>query len=443
MHTANVARARRAATMAKTHGLLAIDGGKPVRSRPLPPMYPGGMAIGEEEKAAVLAVIDDKNLYRFYGPSPAPSRVATFERRFAAHIGSTFGLAVSSGTAALHTGLVALGVGPGDEVIVPAYTFVASANAVIAAKAVPVIAEVDDTLTLDLDDAERHITPRTRAIMPVHMRGAACDMDRLMAIACQHDLRVIEDAAQACGATYRRRRLGTFGDVGAFSLQFNKVITTGEGGVLLTDDRRLYDRARLFHDGASAFRDTKEPLTTPIFPGVNYRMSELCGALGLVQLDRLEGLLQTMRTRKTQILAEIDDVVPTKGVRLRRSHDPKGEADVALIMYMPTAEQARDVARALTAEGVGAGSMFNAGVPDWHIAFHWKHVLAQAMPTERGCPFACPLYDGDPGYNDDVAPRTRDILGRSVHINISPLLTERDAEEIGVAITKVLTALIP
>jgi 8-amino-3,8-dideoxy-alpha-D-manno-octulosonate transaminase len=421
---------------------LAIEGGVPVRSKPLPPMFPGGMMIGEEEKQAVMAVLDDKTLFRFYGPSPTPSRVAALERRFAAYMGAKYALAVSSGTAALHCGLIGLGIGTGDEVIVPAYTFIASATAVIAAKAVPIIAEVDDSLTLDPFDIERHVTRRTKAIMAVHMRGAPCDLDSIMEIARRRGLMVIEDVAQADGASYHGRRLGTFGEVGAFSLQYHKVITTGEGGMLLTNEQTIYDRARIFHDGASAFRGGKERLSVPLFPGVNYRMGEICGALGLVQLDRLEGLLQTMRARKARIRAAIAETARAKGVSFRRLNDPAGEAAIALILYMPTADKAREVARALTAENVNAGSMFNEGVPDWHVAFHWKHIINQAMPTERGCPFRCPLYDGEPNYSEDMAPKTLDLLARSVHINVSPLLTEEDADQIAEGIVKVLRALL-
>ncbi len=421
---------------------LAIEGGVPVRSKPLPPMFPGGMMIGEEEKQAVMAVLDDKNLFRFYGPSPTPSRVAALERRFAEYMGAKYALAVSSGTAALHCGLIGLGIGPGDEVIVPAYTFIASATAVIAAKAVPIIAEVDDSLTLDPFDIERHVTRRTKAIMAVHMRGAPCDLDSIMEIARRRGLMVIEDVAQADGASYHGKRLGTFGEVGAFSLQYHKVITTGEGGMLLTNEQTIYDRARIFHDGASAFRGGKERLSVPLFPGVNYRMGEICGALGLVQLNRLEGLLQMMRARKARIRAAIAETARAKGVSFRRLNDPAGEAAVALILYMPTADKAREVARALTAENVNAGSMFNEGVPDWHVAFHWKHIINQAMPTERGCPFRCPLYDGEPNYSEDMAPKTLDLLARSVHINVSPLLTEEDADQIAEGIVKVLRALL-
>ncbi len=180
----------------------------------------------------------------------------------------------------------------------------------------------------------------------------------------------------------------------------------------------------------------------PLFPGVNYRMGEICGALGLVQLDRLEGLLETMRSRKARIRAAIADTARAKGVSFRRLNDPEGEAAIALIMYMPTADKAREVAGALTAENVNAGSMFNEGVPDWHVAFHWKHILDQAMPTERGCPFRCPLYDGEPNYSEEMAPKTLDLLARSVHIDISPLLTEEDADQIAEGIVKVLRALL-
>ncbi|HEY3080613.1 MAG TPA: DegT/DnrJ/EryC1/StrS family aminotransferase [Chloroflexota bacterium] len=429
--------------MAMTHAKLAIDGGTPVRTEPLPPMYPGAMMIGDEEKQAVLSVLDDKYLFRFHNNKQIPSRVAEFEERFARLAGVRHVLAVSSGTAAIHAGLVALGIGPGDEVIIPAYTFISSATAVIAARAVPIIAEVDDSLTLDPDDVERRITKRTRAIMPVHMRGAACDMDRLMAVAQKHGLKVLEDVAQADGASYRGRRLGTFGDVGAFSLQFHKVITSGEGGVLVTNDLTVYDRARIFHDGAGGFFGSlKHTPSVPLFPGVNYRMSELAGALALAQLGRLDPLLATMRARKGRIKRQISPTARARGVGFRRQNDADGEAAIALILYLPTAEKAAEVARALTAENVNAGSMFNEGVPDWHIAFHWKHIIARAMPTEQGCPFNCPLYDGDPCYSEDMAPRTLDLLGRSVHVNVSPLLTESDADQIAEGIDKVLMALL-
>jgi len=264
-----------------------------------------------------------------------------------------------------------------------------------------------------------------------------------MAIARQHNLKVIEDVAQADGASYHGRRLGTFGDVGAFSLQFNKVITTGEGGVVLTDDKILYDRARIFHDGAGGFFGSrKEPVSVPFFPGLNYRMNEIAGALAMVQLGRLEWLLTAMRKRRARIRAAIESTARAKGVGFRRENDPEGDAAIALIMYLPSAEKAREVAHVLNAENVNAGSMFNEGVPDWHVAFHWKHIIDQNMPTEVGCPYKCPLYQGEVRYSEDQWPRSLDLLSRSVHVDVSPLLTDDDCDQVAEGIEKVLDALL-
>ena len=169
---------------------LAIDGGAKVKTTPNIPMYPGGLEIGEEEKKAVLEVLDDKYLFRYYGPKGVESRVKKFEEEFAAKIGVDYSLATNSCTSALIASLVALGVGPGDEVIVPGYTFFASCAVIVAAKAVPVIIEVDDSLTMDPDDFERKITSRTKAVIAVHMRGVPCNMDKILAIAKKHNIKV-------------------------------------------------------------------------------------------------------------------------------------------------------------------------------------------------------------------------------------------------------------
>ena len=218
---------------------LAVNGGKPARQRPDPPMFPGGMLIDETEEAAVLEVLRTKRLFRYYGPVEGPSKADQLEEAFARHMGVRHAVAVTSGTAALVSGLIGIGVGPGDEVIVPAYTWIASPLAVAAVGAVPVLAEVDDTLTLDPEDVRRKISPFTKAIMPVHMRGLPAHMDALMEVARSNDLFVVEDTAQADGASYHGQRLGSIGDVGCFSLQFNKIITCGEGGMVITDSEAM------------------------------------------------------------------------------------------------------------------------------------------------------------------------------------------------------------
>ena len=223
---------------------LAIDGGTPARAQLDAWVRPGGMMIGEEEKQAVLEVLEHQNLNRFQGRStPGPSKVTQFEEAFARHKGTRHAVAVTSGTAAIITALVAVGVGPGDEVIVPAFTYIASFGAVVAAKGVPIVCEVDDSLTMDPADLEKKITPRTKAIMPVHMDGVPCDMDAIMEIARKYNLRVVEDTAQANGGSFHGRKLGAFGDAGAFSMQINKIITAGEGGVVTCSDDEVYHRA--------------------------------------------------------------------------------------------------------------------------------------------------------------------------------------------------------
>ena len=178
-------------------------------------MYPGGLKIGSEEEAAVLEVIRNQRLFRYYGPNPGPSKVEELEKAFAAFMGTKYAMAVTSGTAALICALIGLGVGPGDEVIVPAFTWIASASAVVAVGAVPVIAEVDQSLTLDPAAIEAQITPYTKVIMPVHMRGGPSRMDAIMEVARKHNLKVIEDTAQADGASYKGRRSGNLGRRGS------------------------------------------------------------------------------------------------------------------------------------------------------------------------------------------------------------------------------------
>src|SRR2546423_4818253 len=241
-------------TRAQSDLTLARDGGTPARTRPEAPMFPGGMEVGEAELAALRRVIESKTLFRYYGVGEGPDEVASFEREFAEHLGGKHALCVNAGSSAIICALIGAGVGEGDEVIVPAYTWNATPNSVIASRAMPVLAEVDDSLTLDPVDVERKITPRTKAILPVHMRGAPADMEALKAIADEHGLVLVEDVCQAAGASFRGQRLGTFGDAGAFSLQFNKIITTGEGGVMITDRDDLLDLALDVHDCANSVR---------------------------------------------------------------------------------------------------------------------------------------------------------------------------------------------
>ena len=423
---------------------LAINGGPKAKTTPTIPMYPGGLEIGAAEKAQVLEVLDRKYLFRYYGPENFPSKVNEFEKKFAAYVGARHCLAVTNCTSALISALVAVGVGPGDEVIVNGYTFFASCAAIVAAKAVPVICEIDDSLTLDPADLEKKITPHTKAVICVHMRGAPCDMDRIVAICRKHNLKLIEDVAQACGGSYKGKRLGTFGDIGCFSFQYHKIITAGEGGACVTDDPLLYNRLMGYHDTAACWRPDRfgeERYQGELFCGVNYRMSELTGAVMLAQLDRLDGLLAAMRANKKRIKDRIRDL---KGLTFRRLNDEAGDTAICLMFSVNDRAKSAAFVEALQAEGVAAAGVFNKGIPDWHIYSHWKHVISQATPTPEGCPYRCPHYHGDAPahYSPTMCPRTNELLANMVHLDIPSQLTAQDCDMIAEGIRKVALALL-
>lgn len=422
---------------------LAINGGTPAKTTANIPMYPGGLEIGEEERRQVLEVLDRKYLFRYYGPEQYPSKVAELEQAFARKIGSKYALAVNSCTSALISALVAVGVGPGDEVIVPGYTFFASCAAVVAAKAIPVICDIDDSFTMDPADLERRITPSTKAVIPVHMRGVPCDMDRILSICKKHNLKVVEDTAQACGGSYKGKMLGTFGDVGCFSFQYHKIITAGEGGICITDDEVLYDRLMGYHDTAACWRPDRfaeKRYEGELFCGVNFRMSELTGAVMLAQLGKLDCLLTQMRDNKRRIKSQIADL---PGITFRRLNDEAGDTAICLMFMLNDKSKVEAFAKALQAEGVAAGSVFSKGIPDWHIYPHWKHIMEKATPTSEGCPWTCPYHKGDPvRYSEDMCPQTIEYLSRTIHLDIPSQMTAEDCDMTAKAIRKVATALL-
>ena len=414
----------------------ANEPSQPAIRHPMPPMYPGGMRIDEEEEQAVLEVIRSKRLFRYYGPNPGPSKVEEFEKAFAQFMGAKYAVAVTSGTAALICGLVGLGVGPGDEVILPAYTWIASASAVVAVGAVPVMAEVDESLTLDPADLEKKITPYTKAVIPVHMRGAPCRMDLIMEVARRHNLKVLEDAAQANGGSYHGKRLGTFGDAGAFSLQFNKIITSGEGGVIITDQEEVWKRVVMVHDVIGGERNHFPE--TEILPGVNFRMPELLGAVALVQLKRLDTLLEIMRHNKQILKESMADIARRKGVTFRTLHDPAGDTAIALVFFTPDAASAQRVGAALEAEGGDAWILYSPEQVDYHVYPHWSPIMHQRTWTPLGGPWR--NHPRPVTYTKDMCPRTLDLLSRAVHLDVSPELTSLNLEELADALNKALEA---
>lgn len=416
---------------------LAIHGGPAAVKAPKPASYlHGPLEIGEEEIQAVTAVLRSQNLFRFF-KNDADSPTSQFEHLFAEKTGARYVLALNSGTSALIAGLVGLGVSSGDEVLVPAYTYIATAAAVLAVRAIPVIVEIDNSLGMDPADAARKITPRTKAMIPVHMRGVPCRMDELMSLARKHGLKVLEDCAQANGGSYRGQPLGTLGDAGEFSLQHFKIITAGEGGAIITNDSVIHQRAACYHDSAYTFWKQQEWNIKP-FLGENYRMSELNGALALEQLKKRDRILTRLRTIK-QILVEAAAGLP--GITLQDVPDALGDCSTSLVFFTDSAACTRSFAEALRAEGMAAGSIFDKTIPDRHIFYYWDYIMDKRSPDIYGYPWNDPSRPCQVSYSRDMCPQTIAWLNRAVFIPLTQVMTDDHVRDCAKALAKVARGL--
>ncbi len=373
---------------------------------------PGSYLIGEEEKKNLLEVIEAGWLYRYGDPSfpNFKAKVLQLEQEFAHIVGVDHAVAVNSGTGALFVALAALGIGPGDEVIVPGYTFIASIGSIVYARAIPILAEIDESLTLDPEDVRRKITPRTKAIMLVHMLGNPGRIAELRQLADEHDLLLIEDCAQAFGATYRGRAVGSFGDIGAYSFNFYKTITAGDGGMVVMKTEELYRRAFAIHDqGHLPLRHGVEQGSRALL-GLNFKMTELTAAVLLAQLKKVSTLKQSLKANKDRFKRGIQDI---EGLEFRSLPDPAGELGTLLTVLMPDPQAARKVG-----DELGCGVIADSG---WHVYNNMEHVLGKKVVDQIGCPFTCPYYTDKGGkaeYKRGMLPKTDSILSRAINISI-------------------------
>ncbi len=373
---------------------------------------PGSYIIGEEEKKALLEVVEAGYLFR-YGDRKDPqflAKVWQLEREVAQYFNIPHTVACNAGTSALWIALGALGVGPGDEVIVPGYTFIASITSIVFARAIPVLAEIDETLTLDPDDVRQKITPRTKAIMLVHMLGNPGHIDEIREIAKQNSIFLIEDCAQAFAARYKGKYVGTFGDFGTFSFNFYKTITAGDGGLVATANKKLYERAFAIHDqGHLPLRQGVEQGARTVM-GLDFRMTELAAAVLLAQLKKVEGIRTELKKRKKRFKEGIRDI---EGLEYRTLLDPDGELGTLLTVFLPDQKTARKVGDAL-----GCGVVADSG---WHVYNNMEHVLERRTVDSLNCPFSCPYYrdrGGSMKYSKGMLQKTDDLLKRTINISI-------------------------
>ena len=408
---------------------LAADGGTPVRSQPLGTANWGPLYYDDKEQTQLSEVLQSRKPFRFANPLDK-SKVAIFENEYAARMQTKYALAVTSGTAALHTAMAALEVGPGDEVIIPAWTWYSCYSTVIQAGALPVFAEIDESFNIDAADIERHITPQTKVIMAVHLQGCPADMDPILAIARKHSLKVLEDCSQSVGASYHGRPLGSMGDIGIYSLQQSKTITAGEGGALVTSDPYLFERAVRFHD-VTVRRDF--PAKLHYMPGLNYRMNEFTGGVLLAQLRKLDTIIADVRRSARRVYGGIQDL---SGARLRHLPDPEGELGTGIFLGFRSSDERQRYADAMKAEGVPvagpAGSIILPVVPE----IEQKVTVTPRWPSfasERGQSIR---------YGRECCPRTLDILSRFAGVMMGPKYTRRDADDAIAAIRKVYPVIV-
>ena len=375
--------------------------------------------IGQEELNAVARVIETRALFKINNSG----QDAMFaEEEMKEKFGTSHALLMTSGHAALTSALIGMGIGPGDEVIVPAYTYIASAMTVVAAGAMPVIVEVDDTLTLSPKAFEAAITKNTKAVIPVHIQGFPCKMDEICEIAKKNGIKVLEDACQGDGGSFGAKRLGTIGDAGALSFNYYKIITAGEGGALLTDDKTIFERALIYHDSSAVayFGDQLSGVETDLFCGNEYRTNGISAAILREQLKKMDDIISDLRRNKKYVMDAISDVcefVP--------SNDINGDCGTTIAIKFDSAEKAAEFA---ASEGISGTVPINTGK---HVYKNWTPIM-----TKKGAlhPLMDPFKmeanrDIVPDYKDDMCPFTLDILSKVVYIGVNPDWTKERMDE--------------
>lgn len=377
--------------------------------------------IGQEEIDAVARTLMSRDFFKINGSG---KEVLHFEEEWGKTVSADYVLTMTSGFGALTSALIGLGVGPGDEVIVPGYTYIASALAALAVGAIPVIAEINETMTLDPVDVEKKISPATKVIMPVHIQGFPADMDGLKAVTGKHGLYIVEDACQADGGMYKGQYLGTIGDAGAYSFNYFKVITAGEGGALVTNDRTIYERALIYHDASAVafFGDQLNGITEPLFGGTEFRVSDITGAILREQLKRMPTLLSDLRRNRDALAA----LVCGAGKAMQApSNDIAGDCGTTLALRFDTAEACRAYAAKCAEGGIGLTVPIDTGK---HVYTNWTQIMEKRGALHPAMdPFKMAENKGlQMHYTMDMCPRTLDLLSRTAYVGINPDWTEED-----------------
>ena len=393
---------------------------------------PGFEFFGEEEKKEVNEVLETGILmrYGFEGPRKGIWKSKELEQAICSRFNTKYAQLTSSGTAALTTAMASLGIGAEDEVIMPAFTFVASFEAVLSVGAVPVLVDIDSSLTLDPVAVEAAITSKTKCIMPVHMCGSMADLDALKAICDKHQLILLEDACQSIGGTYKGKPLGSIGHAGTFSFDFVKTITCGEGGVVMTNDKEVYTKADAYTDHGHDHLGVDRGADLHPFLGYNFRISELHAAVGLAQIKKLDQFL-ALQKKNNQILRSYLEKLP--GITFRTIPDPAGDSYSFLTWFLPSQAATEKVIEALKQASLLAGN-FYWYANNWHYIRKWDHLknvqsLSSLHETQQKALAA---------LNTKSFEKSDAIMSRCISTAISLTWSESQIHEKGAAMLKVI-----
>jgi 8-amino-3,8-dideoxy-alpha-D-manno-octulosonate transaminase len=396
---------------------------------------PGYELFGAQERKEVNDVLETGVLmrYGFDGQRKGQWKAKELEKELCNTFGAGYAQLTSSGTAALSTAMAALGIGSGDEIIMPTFTFVASFEAVLSVGAIPVLVDIDETLTLDPKAVEEAITPRTKAVMPVHMCGSMSQMDELKAICDTHKLILLEDACQAIGASYKGKSVGTIGHAGTFSFDFVKIITCGEGGAVITSNEAVYKKCDQYTDHGHDHAGKDRGADLHPYLGYNYRISELHAAVGLAQLRRLNEFLQLQKRNHSIIYEALKKV---EGITFRRIPDPAGDTGSFLSFFLPTEEMTRDAIAGLQAAGLAGNFYWYDN--NWHYIRKWQHLQSGSWMHR--------LHDDQKKqvmhYVNQAFAISDAIMSRCISSSISLLWDEAQAQERGTKMAEVLKSIV-
>jgi len=391
---------------------------------------PGTEFFGEEEKKEVNEVLDSTCLFRYNHDELRQGhwKAKELEAEVAKFTSAKYAHAVSSGSAAVACALAASGIGHGDEVIVPPFTFLATIEAVLYAGALPVFAEIDETLCLSAEGISEVITEKTKAVLLVHMCGAAADMDGITALCNEKGIKLVEDAGQALGAFYKGKSVGLFGTAGAFSFDFFKITTAGEGGLFITNDEDTYKKADTYSDhGHSHIGDNRGMEEHPNL-GFNFRISELHAAVGLAQARRLGKIVGLNKKNKCFLK---DQLRMVEGVTFRQMNDESGDSATFLNFFMPTAEMAQKVVAKLGEEGIGGANYWYTNM--YHFINQWDHLKELRSPA----PLAIHTLGAPQDYAKLELPKSQEVVGRLISFGIRATWSQDELERLGANLKRI------